>query len=206
MSSFLLTSDFDDSFLYKGQVLHVDLSFDNVLRVFELFKDPVFSDGEKIEIALEMLLIEYSSIQHLSTKDLYTLFLYIFKEFLDMDLTQQEEADSQKVYDFEQDAGIIYASFLRAYQMDLFEQHGKLHWQKFLQLLTHLDEKSKFKEVIGYRQMKVPAPDKHNQEYRDHVMRMKRMYRLEQEINEQQALEQLDKKFDNVAAFLKTRG
>ncbi|OQM45473.1 hypothetical protein B6A27_11330 [Anoxybacillus sp. UARK-01] len=69
---------------------------------------------------------------------------------------------------------------MHAYGIDLFEQHGKLHWKKFLQLLQHLDDKSKFKEVVNIRKMPMPKPDKYNTEYRKQIAVMKRIYALDQ--------------------------
>lgn len=143
---FRLTDDFDDVFEYEGKPLFVQLAFDNVLRMLDMLQDSLFTDAEKIEIALEILVNPYERIERKSIDEKFALFSFIMKEFLDIDLNaeeepadaqeqepQQEEQASRKVYDFVQDAGIIYASFFRAYNLDLFEQQGKLHWKKFLQ-------------------------------------------------------------------------
>jgi len=203
--NFLLTSSFDDCFEYQGKILHLDFSFDNVLRMFELLQDDAFRENEKVDIALEMLLEEYSFIEKKSTHEKYELFLFILKEFLDIDLTNNN-GETQKLYDFSKDAGLIYASFFRAYRIDLFEQHGKLHWHKFIQLFTHFDDKSKFKEVVSIRQMKIPAVDKHNKEYRDYVISMKRAYNLDNSQNEEDAVKAIDQKWNALAQSLKPRG
>jgi Bacteriophage Gp15 protein len=206
---FSLTSTFDDEFEYKGTVIRLNLAFDNVLRVFELLEDDTFYDFEKIDIALEILVENYEDIEPLSFGEKYRLYLYIFKEFLDIDFEKPVDGVVKKIFDFKKDAGLIYASFLSAYHMDLFEQQGKLHWQKFIQLLTNLNKDTVFKEVVGIRQMKVPPPNKYNKEYREYVLRMKRLYRLEDEteiVDEKQAVKEIDRKWDMVASMLKRKG
>jgi hypothetical protein len=206
---FSLTSTFDDEFEYKGTVIRLNLAFDNVLRVFELLEDNTFYDFEKIDIALEILVENYEDIEPLSFGEKYRLYLYIFKEFLDIDFEKPVDGVVKKIFDFKKDAGLIYASFLSAYHIDLFEQQGKLHWQKFIQLLTNLNKDTVFKEVVGIRQMKVPPPDKYNKEYREYVLRMKRLYRLEDEteiVDEKQAVKEIDRKWDMVASMLKRKG
>lgn len=205
---FSLTSTFDEEFEYKGMVIRLNLAFDNVLRVFELLEDDTFYDWEKIDIALEIFVENYEDIADLPIDKKFELYVYIFKEFLDIDLTKSDENGIvKKVFDFKKDAGLIYASFLSAYGMDLFEQQGKLHWQKFIQLLTNLGKDTVFKEVVNIRQMKVPPPNKYNNEYREYVMKMKRLYRLGDEIiNEEQAVKEIDRKWDSIASMFKPKG
>lgn len=204
---FTLTSTFDDVFEYNGIEIRLDLAFDNVLRVFELLEDDLFYDYEKIDITLEILVDNYKDIEDLSITEKHALFVYIFKEFLDIDFTKESNGIVKKVFDFKKDAGLIYASFMRAYRIDLFEQQGKLHWHKFMQLLLNLDGQTPFKEVVGIRQMKVPPADKYNKEYRDYILQMKRRYRLEEEItDEKQAIKEIDRKWDMVASMLKPKG
>lgn len=206
---FSLTSTFDDEFEYKGTVIRLNLAFDHVLRVFELLEDDTFYDWEKVDIALEILINNYEDIAGLPINEKFEIYAYIFKEFLDIDFTKAENGIVKKVFDFKKDAGLIYASFLSAYGMDLFEQQGKLHWQKFIQLLTNLNKDTVFKEVVGIRQMKVPPPDKYNNEYRKYVLEMKRLYRLEDEteiVDEKQAVKEIDRKWDMVASMLKRKG
>jgi Bacteriophage Gp15 protein len=206
---FSLTSTFDDEFEYKGTVIRLNLAFDNVLRVFELLEDDTFYDWEKVDIALEILVDNYEDIEDLPINEKFEMYAYIFKEFLDIDFSKAgENGIVKKVFDFKKDAGLIYASFLSAYGMDLFEQQGKLHWQKFIQLLTNLNKDTVFKEVVGIRQMKVPPPDKYNNEYRKYVLEMKRLYRLEDEteiLDEKQAVKEIDRKWDMVASMLKRK-
>ncbi|MBB6446455.1 Gp15 family bacteriophage protein [Bacillus benzoevorans] len=201
--SFLLTDTFNDSFKYEGNTVHLNLSFDNVLRIFDLFNDELFNAHEKIEIALQMLIPDYDPIRCVNIREKNALLLFIFREYLDMDLEEKSEQENKKIFDFNQDAGMIYASFLHCYHMDLFEQHGKLHWKKFLQLFQHMDDKAKIKEVMGIRKMPIPKMGKGNEEYRKQIAEMKRIYSLEQPENEERAQEKINKTFDSLANTFK---
>lgn len=196
---FNLAYRIDDRFEFEGKIYHVDLSFDNVLRLFEMFEDDLYFEIEKIELALKILIKEYYRIKNKSIFEKIEIYKFIMKEFLDID-TEKEEAPQKRVMDFKKDAGLIYASFMNAYGIDLFEKQGKLHWYKFSNLLAHLPDKTAFKEVVSYRIMKVPSGKHVDPEYRKHVLKMKRVYSLDNynETPEGKA-ENLDKQLSIIA-------
>ncbi|WP_153124683.1 Gp15 family bacteriophage protein [Peribacillus tepidiphilus] len=179
--SFTLTSTFDDDrFEYEGKVFHVEMAFDNILRLFEMFDDDSLLEWEKILWALEILVFEYDELREISFEEQFELFKFLMKEFLEIDLDKPSE-EQKKIMDYKKDAELIYASFFAVYKIDLFEMHGKLHWKKFQALLTHLDDNSPFKQAIGYRTMKVPTAKEASKEYIQHVRKMKQLYALEDE-------------------------
>lgn len=185
-----LTDEFDDRLEYEGHVLNVNMAFDNILLLFEMFDDEAFFEVEKVPMGLEMLIHEYDLIRGKPYEEQFALFKFVMKEFLDIDL-DGEQHESKKIMDFQKDAGLIYASFFAVYKMDLFELRGKLHWRKFQTLLTHLQDNSPLKQVIGYRTMKVPDAKTSSEEYRQHVMDMKRIHALEDQ-NPMGAMDQLE--------------
>lgn len=196
---FNLAYRIDDRFEFEGKIYHVDLSFDNVLRLFEMFEDDLYFEIEKIELALKILIKEYYRIKNKSIFEKIEIYKFVMKEFLDID-TEKEEVPQKRVMDFKKDAGLIYASFMNAYGIDLFEKQGKLHWYKFSNLLAHLPDKTAFKEVVSYRVMKVPSGKHVDPEYRKHVLKMKRVYSLDNynETPEGKA-ENLDKQLSIIA-------
>ena len=189
--NFSLTSPLNTSFEHKGNDYSLCMTFDNVLLLFKMFDDELLSEMEKIGIALDMLIYEFDDIKFESFEEMANLFKYIMLEFLDIDLyekekdfTQSEEEDDSpqvKFMDYEKDAEIIYASFMAAYRIDLFEQQGIMDFRKFNALLNHIDDESKFKKVIGYRTAKVPTGKHVDPEQVKHIRRMKRIYSLEDE-------------------------
>jgi hypothetical protein len=84
--------------------------------------------------------------------------------------------------------------------MDLFEMQGKLHWQKFLALLGNLSDDTIFKEVVGIRVQKIPAPTKYNQEERNRIIELKRIYRLKDDLP---SLEEADAALTSISNALK---
>lgn len=201
---FLLTSTFEDSFDYEGTTLHVDMAFDNILRMFELFEDETFQSYEKIVIALEMLINEYETIENLEFTELMALYGYVMDEFLSIDLEKNEDEEKgKKIMDFAKDAGLIYASFLSEYNMDLFKEQGILHWNKFSMLLANLGDKTAFKQVISYRTMKIPSSKEASDDYRNHVIKMKEAYSLEDEAEKAESLENT---LDTIASSFKGGG
>lgn len=195
--AFTLTTVFDDTLEFNGKVYNVDMSFDNILRLFEMFDDDLILNVEKPFIAIQMLLDNFEW-QFDNIEQALELFNFLLKEFLEID-TNDKDGDEQKVFDFIKDAEAIYASFMAVYKIDLFEAKGKLHWKKFIALLNNLDDESAFKQIISIRTMKVPKTDEASQEYRDHIIKMKNVYSLDNVQTE----EQIGKTLDEFALVLK---
>lgn len=177
----LLTETIDDSFEYGQYKLHVDMSFDNILRFYQLTNDPDFNDIEKVIVGNEILIDDYHKVQNLPFDEQFELYKYILREFLGHDLDERGQGGTaKKDFDFEVDADRIYASFLMDYGIDLNEQQGRLHWTKFMALLNGLSERTPLMQVIKIRNMDVPKPNKHNQKERKRIMDLKRKHALEQ--------------------------
>lgn len=93
-------------------------------------------------------------------------------------------SDSKKHFDFEQDAEYIFASFLQAYGIDLFERldldgQKPLHWCEFMALFKALPEDTRMSQIISIRAQEIPKPTKHNAEMRQRIMRQKAAFALE---------------------------
>lgn len=202
---FTLTSELPNSFEYKGVTYDIDLSFDNILLMFELFEDEMFLDVEKVDIALKMLIDE--SLEFESFEEQYELFKDLMKKFLEIDLDEQSE-NEQKIFDFKQDAELIYASFFSAYNIDLMEQRGKLPWHKFMKLLRQLEDNTQFKKAISYRLMKIPKETKYNKDQVKELKRLKQAYALkdDQINNKVNQDSKLDAAFSALAQSGKKKG
>jgi hypothetical protein len=187
----ILTSAFDGYFVFKNSKYKVDMSFDNILRLFEMFNDDTIVKMDKPILAVRMLVEE---VKCDSYEETINLFKYLMKEFIGIDVDKQEE-NQTKTFDFTKDAEIIYASFFSEYHMDLVEMQGILHWNKFIALLNYLDDESKFKQIVGIRTMKVPSSQEASQEYIDHIRKMKDTYSLDEE----QKGESMNDVFDRLA-------
>lgn len=184
---FSLSHALDDSVEINGEVQQLDLSFDNILLVFEALEDEsITKDIDKVLIALRLLFVDDVEFESLDT------IVLVYKGIMEQvigapqqkdateDTEEIEEAEyidrEEKFYDLQQDAQYIYASFLKDYGIDLFEQQGKLHWKKFNALLMSLSDDTMFKKVISIRQRKETKDM--SQEERQELREQKRIFAL----------------------------
>jgi hypothetical protein len=193
----LLTETFNDYFTFKNKKYKVDMTYDNILRLFEMFNDGLISKVEKPIIAVKMLV---DNLELNSYEQYIDLFKFLMQEFLSVDVDSANKDEQPKFYDWDKDADIIYASFYAEYKIDLIDMQGVLHWKKFIALLNYLDDESKFKQVVGIRSMKVPSTQEASQDYIDHIRKMKELYSLEDTTNEQN----INSVFDNLALAFKS--
>ncbi|MHA4207309.1 Gp15 family bacteriophage protein [Bacillus cereus] len=189
---FKLTDRNRDIYEWAGTAIELNLSFDNVLKLMELFDDQNVPDQIKPNLALNMLIVDSSLLVQLSSSKKEKLLIDVFKDKLSIDLSQSnkknemtESANDEDsdypdipVVNFTIDAERIYASFLYDYGINLFEQQGKLQWDEFLALFNNLSEKTPMRTAIHYRTCEIPKKDKHNSEERKRIKKMKARYEL----------------------------
>ena len=77
-------------------------------------------------------------------------------------LPQGNSPQSKKVYDYAQDAFLIYAAFWQAYGIDLNKERDKLHYMGFLALFSGLPDDTRMSQIMGIRGAEIPAPNKNN--------------------------------------------
>ncbi|WP_017379737.1 Gp15 family bacteriophage protein [Paenisporosarcina sp. TG-14] len=195
-----LTQRFDDKVEIQGEIYVLDLSFDNVLRVLEVFNDVDFNPYERLEMAFSMLIPNEPDVPF-QTKD--QMVLFVLKEYAGIDFEQSEQPKEKPYFDLYQDAGYIFASFLQDYGMNLYDYHGKLHWKQFQSLLSSLGEKTKFKEAIKYRATKVPGRTKYNADEIKYILAMKKAYALKGQEDPDLVVDRVDSAWEKVANFFK---
>jgi hypothetical protein len=167
-----------------------------------MLKDEGISEFRKITAALEMFLYDYWKTEGLPFDEQYELFKDILREFLNIDMDAQGDPGQppkKKEYDFNVDAERIYASFLMDYNIDLHQERGKMHWKKFIALLSGLSEKTPFMQVVNIRTMDIPKETKHNQKERQKIIKLQDKYSL---ATPEEKLAAMDAQFDSVANSL----
>ena len=190
---FKLTDRNRDIYHWAGVDIELNLSFDNVLKIMELFDDETISNRNKPNIALMMLIVDHRILEQLEWRCKEQLIIDVFKDKLNIDLLSnkkknemteaiENEGDEQPpeipIVNFTLDADMIFASFLFDYNINLFEQQGKLQWSEFLALFNNLSEKAPMKIAIHYRTCEIPKKDKHNADERKRIKKMKERYEL----------------------------
>ncbi|PEQ01565.1 hypothetical protein CN587_25415 [Bacillus wiedmannii] len=205
---FKLTEREYDFYTWNGVRLELNLAFDNILLLFDLFEDESINDYLKTDIALNMLVVDKVDINQLDAERKSMLLLDILKDRLDIDLRllmkkkieekKEEKAPTIPTVDFVVDAERIFSSFLFDYNVDLIEQQGKMQWNKFMALFRNLSSKSPMGQALHYRTCDIPPKDKTNAEERKRIKKMKEMYELPKakEIREQQELIAFQKRMD----------
>ncbi|ANT40248.1 MULTISPECIES: Gp15 family bacteriophage protein [Bacillus] len=189
---FKLTDRNRDIYNWAGVAIELNLSFDNILKLMELFDDESVPGHIKPNIALNMLIVDNALLTQLSPTEKETLIINVFRDKLNIDLlstnkknemteSHHEEDDDYPdipVVNFTIDAERIYASFLYDYGINLFEQQGKLQWDEFLALFNNLSEKTPMRTAIYYRTCDIPKKDKYNGDERKRIKKMKAIYEL----------------------------
>lgn len=182
-----------DEFVYKGQTIKLDLSFDNVLDVLEIFETET-DNALQIMSAIELLITEPRNVLEIYESDeILEILSTAFDKFINVDNTREivkldltgqpikkrknEQATEKKaVLSFIWDAEFIWSSFMYAYNMDLHNYFGRLHWRKFQALLRDLPDDSKIKKIIEIRTWKA---NKHTStEERKQMQELQKAYEL----------------------------
>lgn len=179
-----------DELIIGDEVHNLDLAFNTILKLFDMWRDSEIPDIVKPHFALKILTGE--NFSDLSVEQAMEIFEQIFEEHIrlknlkdvsvEYDLagnvikTTRQTPNEKAVYDIEYDGDFIYASFMQAYGIDLFEQQGKLHWMKFNALLSGLPDGTKFVEVIKIRKYRPQKGDSH--EYISEMRRLQSEYAL----------------------------
>lgn len=143
------------SFFFCDVEYPIDLSFDNVLDVLDVFRDPDLFKKQKVELGIE-LLVGATDLEFLSLLEMWD---FIRVEFILLGEDSGPETDelgnemptkSNKSIDLVADAKYIYASF-RQIGINLFQEQGKLSWQEFQALLVSLPDDTIMQRIIQIR-------------------------------------------------------
>lgn len=180
---------------YKGIEYPIDLTFDNVLDIFDVLADEDLDDYDKAETSLlylfdgEHLDPEMATIAPEDAVDVWNDIFENYvsvtdKEVADYDLqgNPMPKKEMKKLINIEKDAEFIFSSFQQAYRINLFEEQGRMHWHEFQALLNGLPENTIFKRII---QIRAWEPSKHeSKEYRKSMSELQEIYSLEEEQEE----------------------
>ena len=148
----------------EEQIFPLLLSFDRVLKLFEMWGDEEIPEIVRPLLALKIL--TGVSFENLTVDEAMEIVRAIFEEHIqtrkvddevEYDLagnvikTTSSEEPHKRLYNLKYDGDYVFASFMQAYRIDLIEEIGRLHWKKFNSLLVGLPEGTKFVEVLKIR-------------------------------------------------------
>lgn len=170
-----------------GKEYPLNLTFDNVLRLYDMLNDKKLTDYTQIVTGLKMLI--GTDLPEYPIEEKTEIFQKIYYETIGKDAEESIPVDiegnpmpkkpEEREYSIKQDAPYIYASFYQDYGIDLYEVQGKLHWEKFKALLHGLRSDTQFKEIVHIRTMELPN-GKGTEKTRKHIIELKEFYKLKE--------------------------
>lgn len=193
-----LSRKLTDKLVIDDKEFPLNLSFDNILRLFEMWRDEDVPEFVKPHFGIRILTGE--TLEDFTVEEMSEVFNEVFEEHISLSTVEDNHVEydlagnpmkttasngkqEQAPYDIRYDGDYIYASFLQAYGIDLFDVQGKLHWKKFNALLSGLPEGTKFMEVIKIRKWKPQKGD--SAEYKEEMRRLQKDYALPNEVIEE---------------------
>lgn len=186
-----LSRKLTDKLVIDDKEYPLDLSFNNVLKLFEMWRDEDVPEFVKPHFGIRILTGE--TLEDFTVEEMSEVFNEVFEEHISLSTVEDNHVEydlagnpmkttasngkqEQAPYDIRYDGDYIYASFLQAYGIDLFDVQGKLHWKKFNALLSGLPEGTKFMEVIKIRKWKPQKGD--SAEYKEEMRKLQKDYAL----------------------------
>lgn len=181
---------------FGGRIYRLNLSYDNVLRVFDVWRETLFSPAQRTQLAVELLAGRRAG--RLPYRELDVLYKQIFKEYINEGA--KSDPSKPRTLDFVQDAPLIYAAFWQAYRIDLTKQKGHLDWRYFIALLQGLPEDTRLRAVMDIRERDIPEPNKYNAEQIAALVKAKAYYAIK--FSDEEAEYTLQAGIDKFAASL----
>lgn len=201
---FSLVDDLEHTLLIDNKEYKFDMSFDVVLRFYELLEDDNLKGFEKVNLAFDMFYIDDSKVEF--TYEQRSQAIEDIVDYLQQTPYGNEESENQsdtfsepdKLYSYTQDAGAIYSSFLMDYGIDLFKERGRMHYLTFRSLLHGLSEKTLFERILSIRARPTTGLEG---EQLTNLLDLKRYYALDSE----KTVDQLDNQMGDIFSMLATK-
>lgn len=187
---FKLNDPLDDHVTIDGEGHPIYMAFDNVMNALETFDDKELSESDRLYVFLGIMLHDYDQ-ELISTLDFETQ-VDVGKQIIDqinsepienqpVDLEgnpmPQPKRDGEQLVSFLFDAKYIYAAFMQAYDIDLIEQQGSLHWAKFSALINALPDNTLMRQIIDIR--KTNLSEIKDKDEKKRIKKLKQQFSLE---------------------------
>ncbi|HEL1765674.1 Gp15 family bacteriophage protein [Streptococcus suis] len=188
---FDISKKMDDKLVLNNTEYQLFLSFDRVLWCFDMWGKAHIPPELKPKLALAKL-TDNESFKDMDTMEAMAIYQEVFEKHIKviraadhvvrydiegnvLPKRPKEDPDNEEkpLFSIKYDGEYIFSSFMQAYNIDLIEEQGKLHWKKFNALLSGLPDGTKFVEVMKIRAWK---PSK-----RDSTKEIQRMRELQEE-------------------------
>jgi hypothetical protein len=155
---FDLVDGLENSLIIDGKEYVFDLSFDTVIKFYELLEDKNLKAFEKIHKAFDLFYFDNKCLPTAFSFEQKQEAIQAISDYLQQNpygnksaAIVSEESEPEKFYSYSQDAGAIYSSFLADYGIDLLQEKGRMHYIVFKALLAGLSEKTHFQRILSIR-------------------------------------------------------
>lgn len=140
----------DSKIIYKGKEYKIFSYYNRILYILEEVIPSELPTSDIVDISLSLLV-----------DGAYPIDGDLLKSILDHILGTQQGQKQERIFDFVQDANLIYAAFYQAYGIDLHTQIDVMSWSTFYALFCGLPDSTRFMAVVRLRQKPVPkiTPD-----------------------------------------------
>ena len=202
---FDLIDDLETTILIEDYEIPLDLSFDTVLKFYELLEDDRLQSFEKIYKAFDLFYFGDETLSKTFTFEQKSKAVEDISNYIQRNPYGNEEngdsgfegVEPEKLYSYAQDAGAIYASFFSDYGIDLLKERGKMHYLTFKALLAGLSEKTHFQRILSIRSRSVAGLEV---EALTALLELQEYYALDSEKTVSNLDNQLGSMFDMLAA------
>ncbi|WP_449454613.1 Gp15 family bacteriophage protein [Streptococcus suis] len=174
---FDISKKMDDKLVLNNTEYQLFLSFDRVLWCFDMWGKAHIPPELKPKLALAKL-TDDESFKDMDTMEAMAIYQEVFEKHIKviraadqavrydiegnvLPKRPKEDPDNEEktLFSIKYDGEYIFSSFMQAYHIDLIEEQGRLHWQKFNALLSGLPDGTKFVEVMKIRAWKPSRGD-----------------------------------------------
>ncbi|MDW8668332.1 Gp15 family bacteriophage protein [Streptococcus suis] len=174
---FDISKKMDDKLVLNNTEYQFFLSFDRVLWCFDMWGKAHIPPELKPKLALAKL-TDNESFKDMDTMEAMAIYQEVFEKHIKviraadhvvrydiegnvLPKRPKEDPDNEEkpLFSIKYDGEYIFSSFMQAYNIDLIEEQGKLHWKKFNALLSGLPDGTKFVEVMKIRAWKPSKGD-----------------------------------------------
>lgn len=174
---FDISKKMDDKLVLNNTEYQLFLSFDRVLWCFDMWGKEHIPPELKPKLALAKL-TDDKSFKDMDTMEAMAIYQEVFEKHIKviraadqavrydiegnvLPKRPKEDPDNEEkpLFSIKYDGEYIFSSFMQVYHIDLIEEQGRLHWQKFNALLSGLPDGTKFVEVMKIRAWKPSKGD-----------------------------------------------
>lgn len=142
----ILYENLPGSVLIRGKRYEIETDFREWIRFCELTED----DSVPVWIKCALMMEWYQEVPKDLEVAIYALGDFLSAKDMYPDRGNEGSGSNKPAFDFDEDAGCIYAAFVECYGIDL-QKIPYMHWWKFLSLFHGLPEDTEIKQRMMYR-------------------------------------------------------